>query len=107
MRVPNHALRVDKKHGTHVNASCVIENTVSLAHCAVGPVIRKQRERQPAQLFRPGLEARSRVSADLQDLDPEGLELIVVRTEPGNLVLSSTGESKRQKSDHRAPSAKT
>ena len=71
------------------------------------PVIGKQREGYAAELFRPDLQARDRVSTDLQNLDVQLLEFFVVRTEPGDLVLSSAGKGKRQESDHRAAAAET
>jgi len=64
------------------------------------PEIREQRKRDTTQLFRPTLEARRGVGADLQDFYIEFLEFFVVRTEPVYLLGSSTGESKRHERDH-------
>ena len=57
-----------------------------------------------AQLLGPGLEGRNRVGAQLQNFDVELLELIVVRTEPEDLVLSPTRESERHECNDRLAS---
>jgi hypothetical protein len=67
------------------------------------PVIGQQREGYAAELLRPDLQARDRVSTDLQNLDVQLLEFFVVRTEPGDLILSSTGESEGQEADDDGP----
>jgi len=63
------------------------------------PEIGQERERQAAELLGPGLERRDRIGAQLQDFDVLQLELIVVRTEPENLVLSPAGEGERHEGD--------
>jgi hypothetical protein len=63
------------------------------------PEIGQQRKRQAAQLLGPGLERRNGIGAQLQDFDVELLELIVVRTEPEDLVLSPAGEGERHERD--------
>jgi hypothetical protein len=47
------------------------------------------------------------IGADLQDLDVQLLEFFVVRTEPGDLILSPTGESHGQKADNGRTPAET
>jgi hypothetical protein len=43
----------------------------------------------------------------LQNFDVQLLEFFVVRTEPGDLIFSPTGECKRKKGNDGAPAAKT
>ena len=59
------------------------------------PKVGQQREGQAAELFGPGLEGRDGIGAELEDFYVELLELVVVRTEPEDLILSSARESER------------
>jgi hypothetical protein len=63
------------------------------------PEIGQQREGQAAELFGPGLERRDRIGAELQNFYIELLELIVVRTEPEDLILSPAREGERHEGD--------
>ena len=58
-------------------------------------------------MFRPALQAGNGVGADLQDFDIQLLEFFVVRTEPGDLILSPTGERKRKEAHDDGPAAET
>ena len=80
---------------------------IGLADRAVRPVIRKEREGNAAQIFRPALQAGNGVGADLQDFDIQLLEFFVVRTEPGDLILSPPRESERKERHYRGATAKT
>jgi hypothetical protein len=60
------------------------------------PIIGQQGEGYAAQLFSPDLQAWNRVSTDLQNLDVRFLEFFVVRTEPGDLILSPAGKRERK-----------
>ena len=71
------------------------------------PIIGQQREGYAAELFSPDLQARDRVSTDLQNLDVQLLEFFVVRTEPGDLILSPARESERKERHYRGATAKT
>ena len=97
MRVADDALRVHQEHRARIHAALLVEHTIGLAHRAMRPVVRQQRERNATELFRPGLQAGDGVGADLEDFDVEFLECIEVLTEPQDLVLSSTREGERQK----------
>ena len=103
LRPADHTPLVDYKSRAHVQAALVAENPVCLADGAMGPVIGKEGEWNPSQLFGPRFQARNGIGADLQNLYVQLLEFIVVRTEPADLILSSTGESHRQKADDRRP----
>jgi hypothetical protein len=70
------------------------------------PVIGQKRKWQATEVLGPPLQARDRIRADLQDFDAGLLELIVVRTELADLILSSTGEGERQERDDRRFAAK-
>lgn len=107
MRMADYALRIDKKYRARVDAAFLVKYSIRLANRAMGPVIGKQRKWKAAQLFRPHLQAWNGVGADLQNLDIERLELFVVLTEPGDLILSTTGECKWQISHNGAPAAKS
>jgi hypothetical protein len=74
-----------------------VQHAVGLAHCRVRPIIRQQWKGQAAQLLGPRLETGNGVGTDLQNFDIQLLEFFVVLTEPGYLIFSSTGKSKRQK----------
>jgi hypothetical protein len=65
----------------------------------MGPEVGQQREGQAAELLGPGFERRNRIGAQLEDFDVLLLELIVVRTEPEDLVLSPAGEGERHEGD--------
>jgi hypothetical protein len=67
------------------------------------PVIRQQRKRNAAQLFRPALEAGNRIGADLEDFTVQLLEFFVVRTEPVDLIGSPRRKGERHKRDHGRP----
>ena len=95
MRMTNNALRIDEKNRARIHATFFVEDPVRRADCPMRPVIGKQRKRKAAQLFRPHLQAGNSVGADLQNLDVERLELFVVLTEPGDLILSTAGKRKR------------
>ena len=73
----------------------------------MGPVVGQQREGDAAELFRPGFQARNRIGADLEDFDVLLLEFFVVRTEPGDLILSSTGEGEGEEADYDGPATET
>jgi hypothetical protein len=70
------------------------------------PVIGQQREGYAAELLRPDLQARDRVSTDLQNLDVQLLEFFVVRTEPGDLILSATGKREWKERHYRRATPK-
>ena len=101
LRKPDHAFLVDDEGRARVHAALFIENAVRLADRAVRPVIRHQWKWNAAQALSPRFQAGQRIGADLQDFNIELLEFVVVRTEPGDLILSPTGERERQKRDHR------
>ena len=61
------------------------------------PVIGKKREGNAAELLSPRFQAGNGIGADLQDFDVQLLEFFEVRTEPGDLILSSAGEGEWQK----------
>ena len=73
----------------------------------MGPVIGQQREGDAAQLLRPCFQAWNRIGADLQDFDVLLLEFFEVRTEPGDLILSSTGEGEGQEADYDGAATET
>lgn len=95
--VPDDALRVDQKRRAHVQATLIIENAVGLANLAMRPVVGQQRKRHATEFLAPLLETGNGVGAQLQDFNIELLELIVVRTEPTDLIGSSAGECQRKK----------
>jgi hypothetical protein len=101
LRVADDALPIDDERRTRVHPTLIIEDAVRLAHCAVRPEVGQQRERQAAELLGPGLQRRNRIGAQLQDLYVLLLELVVVRTEPEDLILSPAGEGERHESDDR------
>ena len=105
VRVPNDALRIDEENGARVHAAFFVEDAVSFADRPMRPIVGEQREGQAAELLRPGLHARNRIGAQLQDFHIECFELCVVLTEPADLILSPAGKSERQKRDHRAAAA--
>jgi len=71
------------------------------------PVVRQKWKRYAAQMIRPGLEGRQRISTELQDFAVQLLEFFVVRTEPVDLVRSSPGECKGHERDHDGPPLET
>ena len=95
-RVPDDTLAVEHKGRPLVHTALVVEHTVSFADRAMGPVIGQQGEGYAAQLFSPYFQARNGVSTDLQNLDVQLLEFFVVRTEPGDLILSPAGKRERK-----------
>ena len=98
--VPYDAVLIDDECRAPVHAAFFVEDAVSLADRSMGPVIREQRKRHAAKLFRPRFQARDGVRAELQDLDVECFELIVVLTEPFDLIRSSAGKGKRHECHH-------
>ena len=105
--VPDDALRIDQKRRAHVQAALVIEYAVGLANLAMRPVVRQKRKRNATEFLAPFLETGNGVGAQLQDFDIELLELIVVRTEPTDLIGSSARKSQRKKGHHDAAAAIT
>ena len=105
--VPDDALRIDEKRRAHVQAALIIEDAVRLANLAMRPVVRQQRKRDATEFFSPLLETGNGVGAQLQDFNIELLELIVVRTEPTDLIGSSAGECQGKKGHHDAAAAIT
>ena len=99
--IADDALAIDDERRTRVHPTLVIEDAVRLAYRAVRPEVRQERERQAAELLGPGLQRRNRIGAQLQDLYVLLLELVVVRTEPEDLILSPTGEGERHEGDDR------
>ena len=91
------AVTVDEECRALVHAALIVEHAVGFADRAVRPVIGKERERNAAELFSPCFQAGNGVGADLQDFDVLLLEFFEVRTEPGDLILSSTREGEWQK----------
>ena len=71
------------------------------------PVVGQERKRNAAEEFRPAFEARRGIGADLQYFDVQLLEFFEVRTEPGDLILSSTREGEGKERDHGGPTAET
>jgi hypothetical protein len=98
---------VDDECGALVHAALVVEDTVGFTDCAVRPVVRQQGKGNAAELFSPGLETGNGIGADLEYFDVQLLEFFEVRTEPADLILSSTRESEGKKRDDRGASAET
>ena len=68
------------------------------------PVIGQEGERDAAQLLSPRFQAGYGIGADLQDFDVLFLEFFEVLTEPGDLILSSTGKGEwQERHDCRLP----
>ena len=88
---------IKHEHRARIEALVFEENAVGLADRTVRPVVRQKRKRNPAKLLRPSLQARPGVGADLENLYIQRLELVVVLTEPEDLIFSSTCECERQK----------
>ena len=97
LRVPADTLGIDHERRALVHAALIVEDVVGFADRAVGPVVGKQWERNPAELLSPRFQAGNGVGADLEDLDVLLLEFFEVRTEPADLILSSAGEGEWQK----------
>ena len=93
--VPDHAVLIDDECRAPVHAAFFVEYSIGFADRAVRPVVREQRKRQTTQLFRPSFQAGNGVCAELQDFCIKCFELIVVRTEPGDLILSAAGKRER------------
>lgn len=103
--MPDDALRVHEEGRAGVDAALVAEDAVGLADGPMRPVVGEQGKRQVAELLCPDLETRNGIGADLEDLDAQCLELVVVLTEPEDLVLSTPGEGERQEAHKRAATA--
>ena len=99
--IADYSFGVDHVDRALVHTALLVENAVGLADRTVRPEIREQRKGNASQLFRPALEAGNGIGADLKDLAVQLLEFFVVRTEPIDLVRSSTSERKRHECDHR------
>src|SRR5262245_39688700 len=100
LHVPDVALRVQDEGGALVHTPLLVEHAVRFAGRTMRPIIREQRERYAAQFLSPALEAGSRISTDIQNLAVQFLELIVVRTEPVDLVRSPASKRERHERDH-------
>src|ERR1044071_3236764 len=69
------------------------------------PEIGQQRKWQTTELLVPRFQARHGISAELENLGVQCFELFVVRTEPGDLIESPSGERERKESDDCRPAA--
>src|SRR5688572_6733396 len=104
LHVPDVPLAIEHVGRALVHAALLVEDAVGLAHRAVRPVVGEQGKGHAAELLGPALQARRGVGADLQDLAVELLEVLVVRTEPVDLVRSPAGEGEwHERHHHRAP----
>jgi hypothetical protein len=97
LRPADLSFSVDEECRALVHAALVVEHVVGFADRAMRPVIREEGEGDAAELVSPCFQAGNGVGADLQDFDVQLLEFFEVRTEPGDLILSSTRESEWQK----------
>lgn len=98
---------VDDERGALVHPALVVEDAVGFTDCAVRPVVRQQGKGNAAELVGPGLEARNRIGADLEYFDVQLLEFFEVRTEPADLILSSTREREGQERNDRGTATET
>ena len=103
----DHALSIDDESRALVHAALIVEDAIGFADRAVRPVVGQEREGNAAEKFRPALETGDGVCADLQDFDVQLLEFFEVRTEPGDLILSPTGECEWQKAHDDRTAAET
>ena len=96
MRIADDAPFIQEKHRAGIHAALFVEHAVRAADGTVRPVVRQQGKRHALELLSPHLQAVNGVSTDLQDLGVQFLEFCVVRTEPGDLILSAAGKRKGQ-----------
>jgi hypothetical protein len=87
--------RIDDEDRSLRSAHFDVKDAVLLRHLAVGPEIREERERNPAQRFPPGAVGKNWIAADSQDLAIESIELSALRFVGWNLFLSGRGERER------------
>jgi hypothetical protein len=105
-RPANLSFAVDNERGALVHAALVVEDVVGFTDRAVRPVVGQERERNAAELLSPCFQTGNGVGTDLQNFDVQLLEFFEVRTEPADLILSSTREGERQERNDRWSAAK-
>ncbi len=91
---------IQHKDRPPVCPALIVEDAVQPADCAVRPEVGQDRERHLFELLGPDLLRVDAVNADLKDLGVQLLELFVVLTEPGDVVLSAARERGRVERNH-------